>query len=340
MILVTGGTGLVGSHLLYKLTEVESKIRATYRYDAKLETVRHIFSYYSKNANSLFNKIEWVKADITDIPELTNAFSGITKVYHCAALVSFDPNDYYTLRHINIDGTANVVNLCLAHNIKKLCYVSSIATIGKSIDNSIITEDCEWNKEDDNTVYAISKYGAEIEVWRGTQEGLDAVIVNPGVIVGPGFWKASSSSLFRKIHKGLNYYTTGSTGYIDVFDVVNIMIHLYEGDTKNEHYILVAENRTFKSFLVKAAEELIVKPPKKEASLILLTIAWRIDWLRHLFTGKRRKLTKHLVQSLTMSRNYSSAKIVKELNYKFKSVDTSISETSQLFLKDYESGLF
>lgn len=340
MILVTGGTGLVGSHLLYKLTEVESKIRATYRYDAKLETVRHIFSYYSKNANSLFNKIEWVKADITDIPNLTNAFSGITKVYHCAALVSFDPNDYYTLRHINIDGTANVVNLCLAHNIKKLCYVSSIATIGKSIDNSIITEDCEWNKEDDNTVYAISKYGAEIEVWRGTQEGLDAVIVNPGVIVGPGFWKASSSSLFRKIHKGLNYYTTGSTGYIDVFDVVNIMIHLYEGDTKNEHYILVAENRTFKSFLVKAAEELIVKPPKKEASLILLTIAWRIDWLRHLFTGKRRKLTKHLVQSLTMSRNYSSAKIVKELNYKFKSVDTSISETSQLFLKDYESGLF
>ena len=340
MILVTGGTGLVGSHLLYELAKTEASLRATYRSESKLETVKHIFSYYSDDSDALFNKIEWVYADITDIPKLTNAFKGITKVYHCAALVSFDPNDYYTLRHVNIYGTANVVNLCLSNNIKKLCYVSSIATIGKSLDDSIITEDLEWNKEDDNTVYAITKYGAEIEVWRGTQEGLDAIIVNPGVIVGPGFWKASSSSLFKKIHKGLSYYTTGSTGYIDVFDVVAIMIKLYESSTKNERFILVSENLTFESFLTTTAKHLKVNPPKKEASLFLLKLAWRVDWLRNLVLKKRRKITKHLVSSLTTKRDYSSQKLIDELNYKFKSIDESISETSQLFLKDFDDDLF
>ena len=340
MILITGGTGLVGSHLLYKLAQTETSLRATYRTESKLETVKHIFSYYSDDSDVLFNKIEWVHADITDIPKLTNAFKGITKVFHCAALVSFDPNDYYVLRHVNINGTANVVNLCLSHKIKKLCYVSSIATIGKSLDNSIITEDLEWNKEDDNTVYAITKYGAEIEVWRGVQEGLDAVIVNPGVIVGPGFWRASSSSLFRKIHKGLSYYTTGSTGYVGVFDVVNIMTKLYEGSTKNERFILASENLTFKLFLTTAAEHLKVKPPKKEASLFLLKLAWRIDWLRNNLLNKRRKITKHLVSTLTTKRNYSSQKIIDELNYKFKSIDESISETSQFFLKDFDDDLF
>ena len=146
--------------------------------------------------------------------------------------------------------------------------------------------------------------------------------------------------MFKKIHKGLSYYTTGSTGYIDVFDVVNIMIKLYESSTKNERFILVGENVTFKSFLTKAAEHLKVKPPKKEASLLLLNLAWRVDWLRNLVLKKRRKITKHLVTSLTIKRNYSSNKVINVLNYKFKTIDESISETSQLFLKDFDDGLF
>lgn len=337
MILVTGGTGLVGSHLLYKLAEKESSIRAIYRSESKLKTVKHIFSYYSNNAETLFNKIDWIKADITDIPSLDIAFKGITKVYHCAALVSFDPNDYYTLRHINIDGTANIVNFCLANNIKKLCYVSSVASVGSSINNTAITESCEWSKEEDHHVYAITKYGAEMEVWRGTQEGLDAVIVNPGVIVGPGFWDASSSNLFKKIYDSLPFYTQGSAGYVDVFDVVNCMINLYEGKTKNKRFILVSENLTFKSFFNKTAKNLKVNPPKREASLFLLNIAWRIDWLLHFVFRKKRLLTRHIVSSLTTKSNYSSEKIINELGYTFKPIDESIFETSQLFLQDLQN---
>ncbi|MBT8260942.1 MAG: NAD-dependent epimerase/dehydratase family protein, partial [Bacteroidia bacterium] len=325
------------SHLLYKLTETEDSIRALYRTDSKLETVKHIFSYYSEDFEERFNKIEWYKADITDLPKLIDAFNGITYVYHCAALVSFDPNDYYTLRHVNIDGTANIVNLCLSHNVKKLCYVSSIAAVGLSTDDSLTKESSEWNKEEDHNVYAITKYGAEMEVWRGTQEGLDAVIVNPGVIVGPGFWNASSSSLFKQIHKGLKYYTKGITGYIDIFDVVDIMIKLYQSDFKNERYILIAENISFKTFITKVAEKLKVKPPKKEASLLLLKIAWRIDWLRQLITSKKRKLTKHLVTSLTCTRKYSNKKISDALDYKFKPIDVSISEVCQFYLEDLKN---
>ena len=165
----------------------------------------------------------------------------IDYVYHCAALISFDTKDYYKLRKINIEGTANIVNLCITHKVKKLCYVSSIAALGNTLDQSIITEETHWNTEADNSVYAISKYGAEIEVWRGAQEGLNSVIVNPGVILGPGFWHSGSGVLFKKVYKGLSHYVTGTTGYVDVIDVVEIMTQLIHSDINNQRYIIVSE---------------------------------------------------------------------------------------------------
>ncbi len=335
MILVTGGTGLVGAHLLYKLTLTENKIRATYRNQSKIEKTKHVFTYFTDDVDSLFNKIEWVEADILDIPNLTDAFSDITKVYHCAALVSFDPNDYYKLRRTNIEGTANVVNLCLANNIEKLCYVSSIATLGKNDDNIPITENSYWDPEDDNSVYAITKYGAEIEVWRATQEGLNAVIVNPGIILGGGFWKMGSGSLFRKVYKGMKYYTNGILGYVDVNDVVKGMIHLMQSDIKNERYIMVAENWTFKDFVCQVAENLNVTPPKKEAKPWLLQIVWRLDWLNCFFKRKYRKLTKQMAKSVLTNTIYNSDKIKNDLQFKFKPVEKSVIEACGLFLKDH-----
>ena len=335
MILVTGGTGLVGSHLLYKLVEKGYKVRAIYRSKNKLETVKRVFGYYATQTDAMFSKIDWVEAQLNEIPALTKAFKGVTKVYHCAALVSFDPNDYYTLRKVNIEGTANIVNLCLANNIEKLCYVSSIAAIGYGEPkDTTINENTNWIPEDDHNVYAITKYGAEIEVWRAIQEGLDAVIINPGFIFGPGFWQTSSGSLFKKIYKGLSHYTNGVTGYVDIDDVVNSMLLLMDSTIKNERYILVAENISFKEFVTKAAQELNVKPPKKEASKRLLQIAWRLDWLNHFIRGKRRKLTKQLARTISEKYYYSNKKIIADLDFKFKSIDESISETCQFFLKD------
>ncbi len=338
MILVTGGTGLVGSHLLYKLIEKGYKVRAIYRSKKKLDIVKHVFSYYTTSVDDFFSKIEWVEADLNNIPLLTEAFEDVTHVYHCAAFVSFEPDKYHLLRQINIDGTANIVNLCIANNVKKLCYVSSVAAIGHSETSDIeITENTEWNPEADNSVYAITKYGAEIEVWRGVQEGLNTVIVNPGVILGAGIWRYGSGGLFNLIYKGMPYYTNGITGYVDIQDVIGAMLELMNSKLKNERYILVSENLSFKEFATRVAGELKVKPPAKEASKIVLQIAWRLDWLNHKIRGKRRKLSKQMALNISEKNYYSNKKIVADLNFNFKSIEDSIIETSQLLLNDLAS---
>lgn len=336
MILVTGGTGLVGAHLLYKLSLTEPKIRAIYRSEKKIDKARHVFSYFTKDVDTLFNKIEWVEGDILNVPKLEEAFQDITKVYHSAALVSFDPNDYYKLRKTNIEGTANIVNLCLANQIEKLCYVSSVAVLGKE-GNDIITERTDWNPNADNSVYSITKYGAEMEVWRGTQEGLNAVIVNPGIILGGGFWKLGSGALFRKIYQGMKYYTTGLLGYVDVNDVADGMILLMNSDISNERFIMVADNWSFKDFSVMVADKLNVIPPKKEAKLWQLQVAWRLDWLNYFFKRKYRKFTKQMASSVQNNCVFNSDKLKNELKFNFTPVEKSITETCELFIKDLKS---
>lgn len=336
MILVTGGTGLVGSHLLYKLVKENEQVKAIYRRAHTLERVKHIFSYYSDNHLDLYEKIEWIEADLKDIPALKIAFKGVDYVYHCAAFVSFEPNKYYQLRNVNIEGTANIVNLSVSNNIKKLCYVSSIAAIGQEANpDQFITEQTEWNPEEDNSVYAITKYGAEMEVWRGTQEGVPAVIVNPGIILGPGFWKGGSSgNLFRLIYKGLNYYTSGSTGYVDVWDVCSVMHKLMLSDIKNERFILISENLSFKTFQKKVAKALGVSPAQKEAGFLMLEIGWRLDWFVSKLFGKRRKLSKQLAKSVRTKTIYTNVKIKNTLDIEFSTIDNSIAMVSAYYLKD------
>ena len=336
MILVTGGTGLVGSHLLHKLVSNNENVRAIYRREKTLQRVKHVFSYFSDDAETLFDKIKWVEADINDIPKLQDAFKGITHVYHCAAFVSFEPDKYKTLRKVNIKGTANIVNLCISYRVKKLCYVSSIAAIGHHSDpEKFIDEQTAWNPEDDNSVYAITKYGAELEVWRGTQEGLDAIIVNPGIILGAGYWNGGSSgNLFKQIYKGMRYYVNGVTGYVDVWDAVNTMHQLIESDIKNEKFILISENLSFKAFQTKTAKALNVKPPMKEAKQWLLNIAWRLDWLQFKLFSKRRSLSKQNSKSALSVTKYNNSKLKNALDFEFKPIDEVIVDVSKLYLKD------
>ncbi|TXE19403.1 NAD-dependent epimerase/dehydratase family protein [Psychroserpens burtonensis] len=336
MILVTGGTGLVGSHLLFKLVSNDSSVRAIYRRAHKLESVKKVFSYYTDDVETFYNKIEWVEANINDIPSLEAAFIDITHVYHCAAFISFEPNKYHELRKINIKGTANIVNLCISNTVKKLCYISSIAAIGNEPnEDTLVTEKTEWNPEADNSVYAITKYGAEIEVWRGTQEGVDAVIVNPGIILGPGFWNAGGSgSLFKQIYKGLKFYPKGTSGYVDVWNVVDCMTKLMNSSLKNERYILIAENLTFKIFQDKVAKALNVKSANKEASSLLLSVAWRLDWLSHKLFGKRRKLSKQMAKSISSKIVFDNSKLKKELHFSFTPIDDSITRVSKYYLDE------
>ena len=193
MILVTGSTGLVGTHLLLELLKKHDRIRATHRASSNLQAVYDTFALYVDDPGTYYDKIEWTEADVTDFDTLIQALDGVDYVYHTAAFISFDPRERFTMIQSNVGGTANLVNACLERKVKKLCYVSSTAALGNAPAGEQITEDKIWSYSKNRSAYSVSKYQSEMEIWRGMAEGLQAVIVNPSIIIGPGDWKRSSS---------------------------------------------------------------------------------------------------------------------------------------------------
>jgi dihydroflavonol-4-reductase len=317
MILVTGATGLVGSHLLVQLLRENEEVKALFRSEKQIEKVKNVFSFHKQL--TLFDKINWVKGDITDVPSLEIAFENITHVYHCAALISFDPSDEDQLRKINIEGTSNVVNCCVDFGIKKLCYVSSIAALGSPKEHeTTITEETEWNKEELHSDYAITKYGAEMEVWRGLQEGLEVVIVNPGVIFGFGFPNQGSDTIIQSIKRGQWFYTKGNISIVSVNDVVKSMTALMNSSISGEKFIVVGENLSIEHFLIFVATTFGIKKPSIYANKTLTAIAWRMDWLLSLLTGNKRKFTKILAHSAHDTTVVSNQKIIEKIGFSFE----------------------
>lgn len=329
MVLVTGGTGLVGAHLLIHLLEKGENVSAIYRNLDNTKKTKALFSLYKKEA--LYDSIHWIQADVLDIPALENAFKGIEYVYHCAAKISFDPKEEELVRKTNIEGTANIVNFCLANNIKKLCHVSSIAALGDLPEHeSIITEETEWNPEKPHSDYAISKYGAEMEIWRAQQEGLEVVIVNPGVIIGPGFWEQGSGELFKRVQNGLSFYTQGSTGFTAVSDVVSIMHELMNSSIKGERFTLIGQDIIFQDLLYSIADALEVKRPKYHATPFMMNTLSKLDWIASTIFGQKRQLSKASARSSYTTDLYSNEKIKNALNFTFIDVHNYIKEITKL----------
>jgi len=333
MILVTGGTGLVGTHLLLQLVLEGTKVRATYREPHTLDRVKRVFSYYSSKPEKLFKQIHWVQADINDLMTLDTAFAQVTLVYHCAALISFDPRDFSHLMKINSEGTANIVNLCLAHGVKKLCYVSSTATVGRPVNGKMASEE-DFEPDRYPNVYAISKQSAEMEVWRGSQEGLPVVIVNPGIILGPGFWDSGSGVVFKMGAKGRTFVPPGGTGFVGVMDVAQIMIRLMQSTLQNERFITINKNLGYKEFLTLIGNEFKLPAPQFILPVWLLQLLWRLDWLRCLLFGGRRRLTKSSVISLKYPVLYDNFKVVNTINYHFEPLAATIEFCCRRFKED------
>lgn len=332
MILVTGGTGLVGSHLLLELLKAGEKVRAIYRTQQSLQGVKNVFSYTS--SEDLFEQVEWIEADITDLPSLAAAFKDVNYVYHCAALVSFDPSKDSKLRKVNIEGTANIVNYCITNRVKKLCHVSSIATFDKKPGERKITEASLWNKELDHNMYAITKYGAEMEVWRASQEGVPVVIVNPGVIIGPGFWDSGSGKIFKKINSGLDYHFPKTTGFVGVWDVVDAMQQLMKSPVKNEQFILVSENLPFKEIFDLTAHSLGKPVPSKKLKKWMIFTAWLWQEAARIFSDKERQLDGSSHKSLFEHSFYSSIKLKEEFQFQFQPLKAVVDKTAAAFKKD------
>ncbi|MDO9510530.1 MAG: NAD-dependent epimerase/dehydratase family protein [Bacteroidales bacterium] len=333
MILVTGGTGLLGSQVLLQLTKQGHHPKAIIRAGSHLKITEMIFKD-SGNEEFLKN-IHWIKGDVLNMPSLLDALSDVKKVYHCAALVSYRKKDRQQMLDMNIRGTANIVNACLHHKIEKLCHVSSIAALGGKKDAEGMTiEGKAWEEPEKPSAYALSKWKSELEVWRGMAEGLNAVIVNPSIIIGPGNWNTGSAQLFSTIYKGLKFFTSGITGYVDARDVAAAMILLMDSEIHNERFILNSENISFKTLFDNIATALQKPIPTVHITPLMGEVAWRIFWAISLFSRKNPIITRETAHSAQNVYRYSGEKISKLTGFQYRSIKESIAYTAGIFLKN------
>ncbi len=296
MILVTGATGLVGSHLIQQLVQNGEKVRAIYRSAIP-------FNQFGKN-------VEWVRGDILDILSLEDAMQNVVKVYHCAAVVSFNPSKKASLQKTNIEGTANVVNACINTGVKKLLFVSSVAALGRIREDKPIDETMNWTPETSNSEYGKTKYLAELEVWRGMGEGLDVAIVNPVIILGSGDWTSGSSAIFKSAFDEFPWYTSGMSGFVDVQDLVKAMITIMQSTVSGERFIISGTNAYYKDVFALMAKYFKKKAAHKKVTPFLANIVWRLEAIKAIFTGKDPLLTKETAKTAQAKVSFNNNKLL------------------------------
>ena len=331
MVLVTGATGLLGSHVVADLLAHNIPVRALYRSENRKERIRGLLQYYfPEKAAELYSNIEWCEGDVLDLVSLEDAMTDCEKVIHCAAMVSFHRRDFSELFEHNRGGTANVVNTALYLGLKQLIYVSSTAAVGSdaAAGDSIRRETNRWNPNEKASGYSLSKYSAEKEVWRGIEEGLDAAIVNPSVMFGPGNWNESSLKIMRTLNDGLRFYTPGGNAFVDVRDVATVIRKLLEADISGERYPVTGHNSSFRNLFDRICEQLKVKSPSVAAGSFMTGLAWRTAGIWARLTGKRPTITKESAGSAHRTTVYSSEKVMRQFpDFKFHSLEEMIANT-------------
>jgi len=333
MILVTGGTGFLGAHLVYRLLQKEQKIRVLKRESSRFDLIHRVFKFYEKSFDEYSHRIEWVDGDLLDIFSLEDALDGVSEIYHTAALVSFHRMDHDNMKEVNVKGTANLVNAALTKKISGFCHVSSIAALGRADNNKIIDEENVWKTSDKNSAYAVSKYGSEREVWRGIEEGLKAFIVNPSIIIGPGEMNSGTGKLITTVLNGLKFYTSGINGFVDVRDVVQIMIDLMDMGVWGERFIVSSQNMNYKDIFHTIAKNIGKRPPAFRATKWMGEIAWRIEHLKGLISGNKPLITKETAKTAINSYLYSNEKIKQNLDFEFIPVEQSLKTACGFYKK-------
>ncbi|PAC33226.1 NAD-dependent epimerase/dehydratase family protein [Flectobacillus sp. BAB-3569] len=329
MVLITGITGLVGSFVAKHFLDKGHQVAGFRRANSDLSLVTDIQS-----------QIHWLEGDVLDVLSLEKALVGIDIVIHAAAVVSFAPKDAELMNKVNIEGTANVVNACLDAGIRKVCFISSVAALGRKLPQEYVegqqvtlNEKSTWEEDPLNSNYAKSKYLAEMEVWRGVAEGLNAVIVNPSVILGEADWNKSSTQLFKYANSEPTYYPKGSLNYVDILDLSECVYQLVTSDIVGERFVLNAGTISFQNFFEKVSQSLGKKAPTKAVSNTISEILWRVEALRSWLTGSTPILTKETARSSKFNFYFDNAKIKKQLNFNFRSFDETITRVSQNLLK-------
>lgn len=332
MNLVTGGSGIVGSRLLFDLLCQGQSVRAILRDEQGKLDLPLLFEHWKPGTGHLANNIHWIEGDILDIESLLLAMDGVKNVYHAAAMVSFRKKDHQQMMKVNAEGTSNVVNACLGSGVDKICFISSVAAIGRSKPGEVIHENIMWKNSPLNSQYAISKYSAERELWRGKEEGLNVCIVNPCIIVGPSNSPRSSMQIFHRAWKGIPFHTTGSNGFVGVNDVSKACIGLMENKVFGERFVLCAENLPYRDFFSKVITSLGKKPTKKTISKPLLKLAWIMDSTLELIGLRKATLTRESIKSATNNVSYLGGKICEHIDFSYTPIDQAITHTAQFFL--------
>lgn len=314
-ILVTGGTGFLGSYILKALIEKGYQVRALCRSSKRPSYIPGV----------ILGKIEWVDGDVLDVVSLDDAMKGIDAVIHAAAVVSFQRSDRQLMQSVNVEGTANVVNLALENNVTRLVHVSSVAALGRSEQGGEVNEEKKWEENKLTTHYARSKFKAELEVWRGIAEGLDAVIMNPSTILGYGDWHQSSCAIFRNIYKGFNWYSPGINGFVDVEDTARAALLLLESNISGERFIINGDNWPFKQLMFTIADRFGVKRPDRLATPLLTGIAWRLEAFKSFFTRQKPLLTRESARVAHSFTRFSNHKLLQALpGFTFTPLEQSI----------------
>lgn len=321
MVLVTGATGILGRVIILELLKRGKIVRAAKRRSSNLEEVRHSFQFYTENPDDYFNKIEWMNVDFEDIHSLQTAMIGIDEVYHCAATVSFHPADQRRMYHTNIEGTRNLLYACEGSQVKKFCFVSSIAVLDGVNEKDETDENSDYNQKLDHSAYAVSKHFSEMEVWRAAAEGLNTVIVNPGIIIGSGNWTQSSGLLFQNLARP--YTFSGGASYVDVRDVAKASIELMDNNVFNERFILISENKRYAEVASYVRQKMGLSSPKIIPSA-LLTVGRVLNFVFGWLFSPLKMVDKVNTESVTSMSNVSNDKIVKTLGFKFIPVNESI----------------
>lgn len=299
---------MVGARLIYDLDKRGEQVIALKRPQTSVKKFVQMVAFYTSSPNELAKRVTWVNGDLLDYESLLLQIPHGSRVYHCAAHVSFHKSEQEKILESNMDGTANLINACLQKSVQKLCHVSSIAALGGKVNGKITDETTPWSASGKSN-YSISKYYAELEVWRGIAEGLPAVIVNPAVILGPGIWDQGSPAFFTLVAKGLRFYTKGSTAYVDVRDVTRAMLFLMDSDIENERFLLASENLSYQDFFTAIANNLQIEPPKIYASPIITAIVWQVLAVVAFFTRKTPKITRQTHRISHVKDFYSGSKI-------------------------------
>ena len=316
-IFVTGGTGFVGSYLLrYLVQRGHQNILALKRSSSSMALVE-----------AVKDKITWVEGDILDISFLEEIMEGVQQIYHCAALVSFDPREATKMMQINIEGTANIVNIALFHKVKKVVHISSIAALGNSKPGETQDEKTSWKDDKNTSNYAKSKYYAEMEVWRGIAEGLNAAILNPSLVLGAGFWDRGTGTIFKLYASGFPFYSEGIGGLVDVRDVARMAIQVMESEIQEERFIVSAENMVYKKLFTQIAILANVTKPFIKINRFMKEIGWRLDWLKTFFTGTTPTITKESLRSADNQTYYTNQKSLDILDFEYTPIEETLKET-------------